>query len=285
MRKILLSFLITLLFCCTGCNSLFFYPSKQLRDNPIAQQFAPKDITFKSSDGTMLHGWFFDRGPDARGTILMLHGNAQNLSTHVNGVLWLVKGGFNLFIFDYRGYGMSEGSPTIPGVHLDAEAALETVLSMPQTAGKQIIVLGQSIGGAIAIYTVANTPYKDRIAALVTESAFADYRLIVRDKAADNCLTWPLQYPVSIFFNDDYSPEKWIKKVAPVPILILHGVQDPVVPIYHGRRLYEEALQPKLFWETTEPGHIMSFADAEVRERLVRYLDSRLESNYQQLQK
>ncbi len=274
-RKVILPLLLFFLLLASGCQSLFFYPGKQLVYNPVAEQFSPRDIRFKSSDGVELHGWFFDAGPGARGTILVFHGNAQNLSTHVNSVLWLVKQGFNLFIIDYRGYGMSEGTPSIPGVHLDAEAALETVLSMPQVDGKRIVILGQSLGGAIAVYTAANYPHKDRIAALVVESAFADYRLIVRDKAAEQCLTWPLQYPASIFFSDDYSPLRWIKKVSPVPVLVIHGDKDPVVPLRHGRLIYEEALQPKDFWVTASPGHITSFADAEVRERLVRYLDGR----------
>ncbi len=276
MKKILIPLLLILLLSCAGCNSLFFYPSKELVDNPIARRFSPRDVRFRSSDGVELDGWFFDAGPGARGTILVLHGNAQNLSTHVNGVLWLVKEGFNLFIFDYRGYGRSEGMPDIPGVHRDAEAALETVLAMPQVSGKKIVILGQSLGGAIAVYTTATYPHQDRIAALVVESAFADYRLIVRDKAAEHCLTWPFQYPVSMFFDDYYSPERWIRKVSPVPVLIIHGDQDPVVPIHHGRALYEDALEPREFWETTAPGHITSFSDAGVRGRLLQYLDARL---------
>jgi alpha-beta hydrolase superfamily lysophospholipase len=155
MRKIIFSLLVLFLICSAGCTSLFFYPEKQLLDNPAAQKFSPEDIWFKASDGVNLHGWFFNGGPKATGTVLVLHGNAENLSTHVNSVLWLVKEGFNLFIFDYRGYGKSEGSPGINGVHLDAEAALKTLLTMPRAGGKQIIVLGQSIGGAASIRRIS----------------------------------------------------------------------------------------------------------------------------------
>jgi fermentation-respiration switch protein FrsA (DUF1100 family) len=276
MKKIIFSLLVIILTCITGCTSLFFYPRKQLLDNPAAQKFSPEDIWFKASDGVRLHGWFFSGGPDAKGTILVLHGNAQNLSTHVNGVLWLVQAGFDLFIFDYRGYGKSEGSPEIKGVHLDAKAALKTLLCMPRTGGKPVVVLGQSLGGAIAVYTTANSPYKDRIAALVIDSAFSSYRLIAREKLSQSCLTWPFQYPLSFLVSDSYSPIRWIKQVSPVPLLIIHGEQDPVVPVHHGRMLYEEALQPKEFWISPVPGHISSFADEGVREELVRYLQKRL---------
>lgn len=278
MKNLFYSMLVVLFLLPAGCGGLFFYPQKELYDNPVAQQFSPEDIFFKTPDGLLLHGWFFRAvRPDARATILVLHGNAQNLSMHVNGVLWLVKEGFNLFIFDYRGYGRSEGSPSIKGVHVDAEAALETLLAMPQVRDKKIIVLGQSIGGAIAVYTVANTLHKDRIAALVLDSAFAGYRIIARDKLSEHFITWPFQYPLSFLFSDDYSPIRWIKKVSPVRVLIIHGDQDPVVPIHHGRMLYEEALEPKDIWVTAPPGHIRAFADAGVREKLVRYLTAELE--------
>ncbi|HTP03955.1 MAG TPA: alpha/beta hydrolase [Nitrospirota bacterium] len=262
----------------SGCGSLFFYPKKQLYDNPVARQFSPEDIYFKTSDGLTLNGWFFQAAnAEARATVLVLHGNAENLSTHVNSVLWLVRKGFNLFIFDYRGYGKSQGSPDIKGVHLDAEAALKTVLSLPQVDKEQIIVLGQSIGGAIAVYTVAHTPYKDRIAALVIESTFSSYRLIAREKLAQVFITWPFQYPLSYLVSDAYSPIRWIREVSYVPVLIIHGDQDPVVPMHHGQMLYEAARDPKEFWETTAPGHVTSFADAGVRDKLVRYLTAQLQ--------
>jgi fermentation-respiration switch protein FrsA (DUF1100 family) len=269
-----------------GCGGLFFYPQKELRDNPVAQQFSPEDVFFKTPDNLTLHGWFFRTArPEPRGTVFVLHGNAENLSTHVNSVLWLVKEGFDLFIFDYRGYGRSEGSPGIKGVHVDAEAALETLLAMQRVKDGKIVVLGQSIGGAIAVYTAANSSHKDRIASLVIESAFSSYRLIAREKLGQFFLTWPLQYPLSFLFTDAYSPVRWIKQVSPIPILILHGEQDPIVPLHHGQLLYDAAAQPKEFWRTTAPGHVYSFADKGVRDNLVRHLSAELEKKDQSLPK
>ena len=280
LSKVTIAFflLFPLFLSLSGCSSLFFYPKKQLYDNPVAQQFSPEDIYFNTSDGLTLNGWFFqatDR--ESRATVLVLHGNAENLSRHVNSVLWLTREGFNLFIFDYRGYGKSQGSPGIKGVHLDAEAALEALLSMPRVDKQRIVVLGQSIGGAIAVYTVANTPYKDRIAALIIDSAFSSYRGIAREKLAQFFITWPLQYPLSYLVGDSYSPIRWIGKVSNVPVLIIHGDKDPVVPMHHGQMLYEAARDPKEFWETTVPGHVMSFSDAGVREKFVRYLTVKLQ--------
>ena len=272
------SLLFPLFLLFSGCGSLFFYPQKQMYDNPVVRQFSPEDIYFKTSDGLTLHGWFFQTANlEAHATILVLHGNAENLSTHVNSVLWLIKEGFNLFIFDYRGYGKSEGSPSIKGVHLDAESALNALLSVPRVDKERIIVLGQSIGGAIAVYTVAHTPHKDRIAALVIDSAFSSYRLIAREKLAQFFITWPFQYPLSYLVSDAYSPIRWIREVSCVPVLIIHGAKDPVVPMHHGQMLYDAAQGPKEFWETTVPGHVRSFADAGVRDKLVRYLTAQLQ--------
>jgi hypothetical protein len=280
LSKVLIAYplLFSLCLFCSGCGFLFFYPQKQLHDNLVARLFSPEDVYFETPDGLTLHGWFFRaENQDARATVLVLHGNAQNLSTHVNSVLWLIREGFNLFIFDYRGYGKSQGSPSIKGVHLDAEAALKALLSLPLVDKEKIIVLGQSLGGAIGVYTVANTPYKDRIAALIIDSAFSSYRHIAREKLAQFFITWPLQYPLSYLVGDAYSPIRWIKQVWPVPVLIIHGDKDSVVPMHHGQTLYEEARAPKEFWETTVPGHVMSFADAGVREKLVRYLTVQLQ--------
>lgn len=270
-RNKLFPFILVFFFLLSGCGSLFFYPHKQLYDNPLARLFSPEDVFFKTPDGLTLHGWFFRATPKACATILVLHGNAENLSTHVNSVLWLIKEGFNLFIFDYRGYGYSQGSPDIKGVHVDAEAALEMILHMQPANDQKIIVLGQSIGGAIAIHMVAHTPYQDRIAAVVTDSAFSSYRSIAREKLSLLRLTW-----LSFLFNDDYSPVKSISRLSPIPLLIIHGQQDPVVLVHHGQILYDAASEPKEFWITRSEGHIRSLLDDFIKEKLSAYLKKRI---------
>lgn len=263
--------LFLLLLATTGCSGLFFYPSRDMQEGPAVKLFSHRDVVFPSSDGVPIHGWYFP-AENARGSILVLHGNAQNLSAHVNSVLWLVKEGYNLFIIDYRGYGWSGGEPTLEGVHRDADAALEKLFSMPETDPDRVVVLGQSLGGSIATYTVVHSRRKDRIRALVIEGAFSSYRLIAREKASSFWLTWPLQHPLSWTINDSYSAVRWVAKVSPVPVLLLHGLDDPVVPVHHGRMLNEAAGSPKELWLTARPGHIQSFGDAAVRKNLVDYL-------------
>ena len=276
MRLIRFFIVIFFLLASTGCSGLFFYPSRDMQESPAVKLFPHRDVVFQASDGMVLHGWYFP-AEKARGSILVLHGNAQNLSSHVNSVLWLVKEGYNIFIIDYRGYGFSGGEPSLDGVHRDAAAALEKLFSLPETDPDRVVVLGQSLGGSIAVYTVARSPRKDRIRALVIDSAFSSYRRIAREKLSDFWLTWPLQVPLSWTVSDAYSAEKWIGQVAPIPVLILHGLDDPVVPTHHGRMLHEAAREPKQFWLTARPGHVQSFGDDAVRKQLVLYLGEILE--------
>ncbi len=259
----------------SGCSSLFFFPSRVMVDNPGVRFFQPEDVYFKNALGLSLHGWFF-RAKEAQGSVLFLHGNAENISTHVNSVLWLTQAGFNVFAFDYRGYGLSAGKPSLEGVHEDAEAALETLLTLPGVERNKIIVLGQSIGGAIAVYLSATTPHKSSMRALIVDSSFSSYRLIAREKMNQLWLTWPLQYPLSWLFDDSYSPVGKMPMVAPVPVLIMHGMRDEVVPMHHGAILFEAARGEKEFWITASEGHIVSMREPAVRERLREYLRARV---------
>jgi fermentation-respiration switch protein FrsA (DUF1100 family) len=269
-RFLILSAVLLLFF--SGCTRLFFDPGNQFVNDPATQRLSPEEVHFASSDGVDLYGWYFRR-PAARGTILVCHGNVENISTHVKLDLWLVEAGYSLFIFDYRGYGRSGGRPDVKGIHLDAEAALETLITrLPHPGNDRIIVIGKSLGGAIATHLVATSPYKGRVKALVLDSVFSDYRTIAREKIADSIIGWPFQYPLSFLVNDDYSPLKNIRNIAPVPLLIVYGIDDRTVPGHHGRLLYETAAEPKQVWVSSLPGHVRSFSDAAFREKLLNYL-------------
>ncbi|MGE5173119.1 MAG: alpha/beta hydrolase [Betaproteobacteria bacterium] len=256
-----------------GCTYLFFAPGREMIVSPEVQKYSPVDVSFKSVDGLTLHGWYFRTAREERGTILVCHGNAENMSTHVKFDLWLIDAGYNLFIFDYRGYGTSEGAPEVQGIHLDAEAALETLLfTLPRTTNDGIIVFGKSLGGAVAVYTVANSPYKDRVKALILDSPFSDYRLIAREKIAASIIGWPFQYPLSYLVNDDFSPVKFIAKVSPIPVVLIHGNRDEIVPGHHSSILYDGALSPKEIWEVKMPGHVLAQADEGTRKKLLDFL-------------
>jgi len=242
---------------------------------PAQDNIPYKNVEFESSDGVPLHGWLMcppDRAP--RGTILFLHGNAQNISTHAQSTLWLVKEGYEVFAFDYRGYGRSAGTPDIPGVHRDALAAVDKLLSMPGISPERYVVFGQSLGGSIAVRTVAETPLDQRPRALIIDSAFASYRRVVKDILSGIWFTWPFAWPASLFYGDEYSASRWIDKTGPGPVIVIHGTKDGIVPYEHGVTLYELANDPKGFWTNEDGGHIMALWNLPVRRYFLDFLEA-----------
>jgi len=261
-----------LLLC--GCTHVFFQPMRGHVLTPAQGGLRYEDVHFASADGTRLHAWFLPAQGKPEGTIFFLHGNAENISTHIGSVYWLPARGFNVFLLDYRGYGLSEGAPFIAGVQEDIDAGLQALLARPEVDRKRIVLFGQSLGGALATYYVAHTPRREDIRALVIESTFASYRDIAREKLASFWLTWPLQIPLSWTVDDDYSPVDAIGRASPIPVLIIHGDEDNIVPVGNGRRLYEAAKAPKEFWLVPGGRHIAAMGQTELRERFVAYLRS-----------
>ena len=257
-----------------GCSNMFFIPMQQHVRTPTEIGLKYSDIEFESSDGTPLHGWFLPAQSKPRGSILFLHGNAENISTHIGSVYWLPEAGYNVLLFDYRGYGKSGGAAELHGVIRDAEAAIKQMVEINKTSDLPVIVYGQSIGAAISTYAVAHSHYKDQIDALIVESGFSSYRQIAREKLAAFWLTWPLQYPLSWTVSDAYKPIDAIPLIAPIPLLLVYSEEDFIIPPHHGQQLYDTAEQPKQLWLVPNGRHISVFARPEQRKRLRDYLDS-----------
>ncbi len=273
MRRLTLLFLafITLL---QGCSNMFFIPMKKLVRTPADIGLAYRDIEFESSDGMPLHGWLLPAEGEVKGSVLFLHGNAENISTHIGSVFWLPSEGYNVFLFDYRGYGKSGGAAELHGIMRDAEAALGEIIRLPETQDTPLIVYGQSIGAAISSYAVAHSEYRNHVDALIVESGFSSYRLIVREKLGDFWLTWPLQYPLSWTVSDRYKPIDAIPLITPIPLLLVYSEEDFIVPAHHGEQLFDAANEPKQLWRVPNGRHISVFARPEERQRLLDYLDS-----------
>lgn len=266
----------------SGCTGLLFFPQNKLLIEPDRVGVAYRDVNFTAADGINLHGWFLPAAPGISDgtacTVLFFHGNAENISTHFAAVWWLPAAGYNVFLFDYRGYGRSAGKPSLPGLHLDAEAALDTVFAMQDVDPEKIVVFGQSLGGTVAITALAQSKYRHRVRALITEGAFSSYRGITREKLAGFWLTWPLQLPLSLTMNNDYKPLRAIGEISPTPVLTIHGLADVVIPPRHADALYDAASEPKDLWLLPEVAHIQSTLKEENRMRLVDYLSARCEA-------
>ena len=264
--------LVALVLALSACTPVFFQPTGTIYSSPGIYGIDYQPVEFRAADGTALFAWFMPARGEAHGTVLYLHGNAQNISAHFANVAWMPAAGFNVLTFDYRGYGGSQGRPTLAGVQLDIDAAMRLLIERPDVDADRIIVFGQSLGGALAIYYVAHSEYRSHIRAVVADSAFADYRRVAREKMADFFVTWPLQWLPEYTVDNDYAPRGAVAAIAPIPLLLIHGERDSIVPPHHSKLLYDAAQEPKAYWEIPDRGHIQALRDAAVRKRLADFL-------------
>lgn len=249
-----------LLLLCGGCASRFFYyPDHNTYRQPSQIHPPAEVVTFSSADGTKLSGWFVPAIGPAKGTVLHFHGNAQNLTAHFAFVAWLPAEGFNVFTFDYRGYGASEGHAERRGLYEDSLAALNYIATRPGIDTNRLCVFGQSLGGAQALAVLGDHPLPG-IRAIAIESTFYSYRTITRDAMAKmpliNLLRWPLSFLV---IGNGSSPVDELRKLPPVPLVLVHGTADSVIPYYHSQWLFEEAKQPKQLWTVQGGEHTGAF--------------------------
>lgn len=258
-----------------GCTSVFFQPQRTMVITPARLGLEYKDVYIQTPDGVRLHAWYLPARNKAKGTVLFLHGNAENISTHIASVYWLPAQDYNVLLPDYRGYGESAGTPTMQGLIADSETAIAWLAKRPDVHATGMAVFGQSLGGSLAVYAVAHTPFRSLIKTLIIDSAFSDYRRIAREKLASFWLTWAFQVPLSWTIDDQFSPIKAIADISPIPLLIIHSIHDPIVPIRHAEALYAAAKQPKQFWRIENGGHIQAMTHEEDRRRLTEYLDEK----------
>ena len=277
-----LTLLLVLSFS-TGCVSrLFYHPSPILRETPEVLGIDYEDVYFPSEDGTRLHGWFLPaRTQPGWATVVQLHGNAHNVSSHYRYVTWLVAEGVNVLCFDYRGYGLSEGKPERAGILKDSRAAIRYAASRPDVDPDRIVLLGQSLGGANAVVAAA-TLQDVTVRGVIVDSAFYSYRSIVADKIKlIPVLAW-FRAPLSwILIGNRYSPGPVIGSLAPMPLLFFHSIEDPVVPVSHTHRLYEAAGEPKQLYLIDQRGHIDALGSQRdrMRPRVLAFIRSAVESD------
>lgn len=259
----------------SGClERLFFYPDSITYARPEQYGLRHEDVFIDTADGSRLHGWWLPaRGP-ALGSVLHLHGNAANVSNHLPLVAWLPGAGFNVLMLDYRGFGRSQGEPTLDGVVDDAAAALHYLRSRPEADGERLIVLGQSVGGATALRLLARDSAGVRLA--VIEAAFASYRGIARDAAMQSVVLAPfvpLAMPLLPPSRDD--PATAIGSVR-VPLLIVHGTADEVIPFAHSERLVAAAPPGTVFLPVDGARHLASLTQADVQQQLLQAMAAAL---------
>ena len=272
MKILLPAFILLIIACSSGCSSVFFFPQRQHLQTPDQLGLEYEDIFFTSVDDTRIHGWWLQAKAPVRGTIYFLHGNAENISTHIHNIAWLPARGYQVFLIDYRGFGLSGGKAALPGALQDIQAGFEYLLTRADAREKPIYLLGQSLGASMAIYFAATDPLaKEYLNAVISDAAFPRYSEMARHVSGQSWLTWPLQYPVSWSMIGGYDPVDHVADIAPLPLLLIHSQDDRIVPHAFNDELLQAALVPKNFFETRGP-HTATFSNAQNREYFLDYL-------------
>ena len=229
-------------------NALLYFPSRTIEQTPADAGLAYRDLSFATADGERLHGWWTPRRADPLGHVLLCHGNAGNVGDRVLHAGVLTAAGFDVLLFDYRGYGRSSGRPGEQGTYRDARAALACLLRQADVDPARVLYLGESLGGAVALeLAVAQPP-----AGLVALSAFTS----IRDMARRHYRLVP-----AALVPDAYPSLRLIARLA-APLLVVHGEDDVLVPVEHGRALFAAAPEPKRLRIVPGVGHndLMSHA-------------------------
>jgi fermentation-respiration switch protein FrsA (DUF1100 family) len=258
---LLAGYLLILLLMYLFQAKIIYHPSQEIWSEPSAIGLQFEDVNFETSDGKELHGWFIPiEGDSINPTVLYCHGNAGNISGRMETIQLLHSLGLNVFIFDYRGYGQSEGSPSERGTYRDAEAAWEYLRTVRDIDSQNVIIMGRSLGGSIAAWLGA----QKYPGALIVESTFTSAANLGAELYPWLPVRWLIKY--------EYPTIEYIQEVQ-VPLFMAHSRDDQIVPFSHGEKLFARAAEPKTFVEL-QGRHGTGFLDtgAEYREALQQFL-------------
>jgi uncharacterized protein len=206
---------------------------------------------------------------ESKGTIVFSHGNAGAIGHHLGFVMWLVEARYNVLMYDYRGFGKSGGTVDRRGMLDDVKAAFDYASSRADVNSRRLVSYGHSLGGAKSVTALAEQRVPG-LRAVVIDGAFASYQAMARivgGQLGANLVT------------DEWSPMEYISKLAPVPLLIVHGTRDEVVPFAQARQMYDTAKQPKTFFEVENGRHgdALSRENGSYRKKMIVWLDERVE--------
>lgn len=282
LRTPLLLLLVINLGACTSLSTLLFYPHQGHYMTPEKLGVEYSTVELETPDHETLVNWRLHPADKAepKARIFYLHGNGENISTHINSVAWLTLEGYEVFLLDYRGYGYSSGTSTLKTAMTDIATAHDW---LTQQNNLPIIIFGQSMGGALAI-TYSHMykdlpPHKQAFSALVAESAPASWPQVAREAMRQHWLTWLLQAPASLM-PGSYDPESHIPFLDGLPIMLMHSKQDPVVGYQHFEQLIDASndLEPKIKTYVTNGGHTQGLAYPHARETFVRFVENQIKN-------
>ena len=224
-----------------------FIPSYAIEFTPNDMNLQYEDVYFKTPDGHILNGWLIP-AQDAKYILLFFHGNGGNICHRLEKIAMFNKLKLNVFIIDYRGYGKSSGSPSEAGIYQDALASYNYLLLNKQIPQDTIIIYGESLGNAAAVDLAS----RKKMRALIIDSGFTTARDMSRT-------VFPLL--PTIFLSSRFDSLSKIKKIT-IPKLIIHSVNDEIVPFRFGKKLFDAAAEPKELLKI-RGSHNTGFMDSE----------------------
>jgi len=248
-------------------DKLFYLPTDIQTKNPDQYGYRYDNVNFAAQDGTKLHGWFIHpTTAPTKGTVIFSHGNTGSIGTHFGFCSWFAQAGYQVFTYDYRGFGLSQGKLDRAGLVSDAIAAFDYVQTRKDILPDKIISFAHSLGGAKSIAALAKKKPLG-LKAIIANATFASYR----DLAEHHLGTIGKE-----IVSDRLSPIQHIAELEGTPILIIHGTADTTIPLNHGKNLFEAAKQPKTFWAVTGGTHNTNLYQngQEYRQKILQWLNT-----------
>ncbi len=254
--------LFILIFLLTSCSNLFYFPADKIEHHhPSIKKLIFEQVTLNAA-GEKIDSWYFpSKKPKA--LVLFFHGNANNISSHYLTLSWLPLFNIDYFIFDYPGYGKSTGEPTPENTVKTGIAALKWAEKKSEELDVPLIVLGQSLGGIIALKSLQEIEKPKKLSQMIIDSSFMSYQDVANRTLRKGWITWPLQWLAYVIISDQHAAEKNLNLLTHTPLLIIHGDQDEVVDYELGENIYKAFKGKKDFWTIKGGKHI----DALTREK------------------
>lgn len=213
-----------------------------------------EEFWLAAPDGARLHGWHLPGSPEGgkRRTLLVFHGNAGNLATAVHRLVMYSRMGCDVYMIDYHGYGASGGAPGEANLYLDSDLVWDYVTGERGARPDEIIILGYSLGGAVAARLAERRP---EVAGLILESTFTR----LSDVAGD---LFPM-FPCRLILGNAYNTMERLPGLG-IPLMVIHGEGDELVPYKYGRRIFESYRGPKRFLRIGDDHNLGFLAKGDV---------------------
>ena len=267
--KILVIISMSLLFF--GCSPKKLFPTDNTEYDSIKNyNYEYTEHKFNSKDGTSLYGMHIKTKQQSKGLIVVANGMHHNMSFRFTEWLWIVNSGYNLFIFDYRGYGKSKDIADMFGFREDVNAGLEYAHMLEED--KDIVLIGQSMGGSFAIDALAEKNYS-YVSLVVSDSTFTGFDSILSSYMMKSIILFPFSWLPYTFTPKELNSIENIKDVK-VPVLFISGDDDWIVSCEYSKELYKKANKDKSIWLVEDTGHVQSFNNKSVRQAFLKLLEN-----------